>query len=115
MGSRWTDFYFSCLDGSITCVRFLDGELGKVVTEDLIDQQLNRYGADRDSTVLPESVEQLQLEEKAKNIRSIAIRRMMPLYNTKVEKTEALVTRTSIDINKLRNQQVTVTKSGKNE
>ncbi|EER34220.1 conserved hypothetical protein [Candida tropicalis MYA-3404] len=106
-------FYFSCLDGSITCVRFLDGELGKVVTEDLIDQQLNRYGADRDSTVLPESVEQLQLEEKAKNIRSIAIRRMMPLYNTKVEKTEALVTRTSIDINKLRNQQVTVTKSGK--
>ena len=40
--------YFSCLDGSITGVKFGARELGQPVKEDLIDQQLNRYGADRE-------------------------------------------------------------------
>ncbi|RCK54531.1 Protein HIR1 [Candida viswanathii] len=125
-------FYFSCLDGSIASVRFLEGELGKVMTEDWIDQQLNRYGADRESAVLPESVEQLQLEEKAKDIRAIALRRMMPLTDgssIKLERSTLSLTpskretptsqplttgtRASVDLNKLRNQTITITKSGK--
>lgn len=57
--------YFSCLDGSITCVSFDNNELGKVVSENMNDLQLHRYGADRESATFPESVEQLVLEEKS--------------------------------------------------
>lgn len=57
--------YLSCLDGSITCVVFEDNELGTVVSLDVNDLQLHRYGTDRESTVFPESVDQLILEEKA--------------------------------------------------
>ncbi|CCE78804.1 Piso0_000834 [Millerozyma farinosa CBS 7064] len=57
--------YFSCLDGSITCLIFEDNELGKATTADINDLQLHRYGADRESAIFPESVEQLKLEEVA--------------------------------------------------
>ena len=73
------------MDGSITGVKFGARELGQPVKEDLIDQQLNRYGADRESTILPESVEQLQLEEQSKDSRAISIRRMMPIQEAKPE------------------------------
>lgn len=58
--------YFSCLDGSITCVAFEPNELGKVVSEEMIDAQLHKFGADRESAIFPESVEQLILEEKSR-------------------------------------------------
>ncbi|KAI5957478.1 HIR1 [Candida theae] len=122
--------YFSCLDGSVCCVHFTNGELGQVVSEELIDQQLNRYGADRESTILPESVEQLRLEENATEARAIAIRKMMPLETVKEkvsDNTEAskikpfdkeklsapLTPALKIDASRLRKQTVSVTKSGK--
>lgn len=57
--------YLSCLDGSITCIVFEANELGTVVSLEVNDLQLHRYGTDRESTVFPESVDQLILEEKA--------------------------------------------------
>ena len=92
--------YFSCLDGSITCVRFEIGELGKVISADLIDKQLNKYGTDRESTILPESVEQLQLEEKAKDARALSLRLMMPLQNRpqKGSDTKAAATATPLNL-----------------
>ncbi|ODV79664.1 putative histone transcription regulator [Suhomyces tanzawaensis NRRL Y-17324] len=57
--------YFCCLDGSITCVMFEANELGEVVSEDIIDTQLHKYGGDREAAIFPESVEQLILEDKS--------------------------------------------------
>lgn len=57
--------YMSSLDGCITVLSFEENELGIVVSEDSISEQLHRYGADRESTVFPESVEQLELEDVA--------------------------------------------------
>lgn len=57
--------YFSSLDGSITCVSFEAKELGIVVSQDMNNLQLHRYGADRESTLFPESIEQLLLEQKS--------------------------------------------------
>lgn len=124
--------YFSCLDGSVTCVHFTKGELGQVVSEELIDQQLNRYGADRESTILPESVEQLRLEENSTEARAIAIRKMMPIETAKsqfdkksntetakikpVEKEPSVAPLTpalKIDASRLRKQAISVTKTGK--
>ncbi|KAI5960600.1 HIR1 [Candida pseudojiufengensis] len=121
--------YFSSLDGSITCIHFEHEELGQVVSEELIDQQLNRYGADRESTILPESVEQLRLEENSKDARALAIRKMMSMevkksststLETNPKEPEPIVTTTpslkptkSIDAARLRKQTITITKSGK--
>lgn len=127
--------YFSCLDGSVTCVNFSNGELGQVVSEELIDQQLNRYGADRESTILPESVEQLRLEENSTEARAIAIRKMMPMETVKAqfekkekissaeslkvkpvgskEQSAPLTPALKIDASRLRKQAISVTKSGK--
>ncbi|KAK6197100.1 WD40-repeat-containing domain protein [Scheffersomyces amazonensis] len=61
--------FLSCLDGSITVVSFDSLELGgKVVSEDLVDAQLTRYGADRESNIFPESIEQLKLEDISSEI-----------------------------------------------
>lgn len=62
--------YFSCLDGSITCLIFEDNELGKATTADINDLQLHRYGADRESAIFPESIEQLKLEEAAAKLEA---------------------------------------------
>lgn len=127
--------YFSCLDGSVTCVSFNKGELGQVVSEELIDQQLNRYGADRESTILPESVEQLRLEENSTEARAIAIRKMMPMETVtgqfeKLDKSHGadpakakpagtsplappLTPVVKIDASRLRKQAVSMTKTGK--
>lgn len=57
--------YVSALDGSITCVVFDKNELGIVAGTDVNLSQLHRYGGDRESAILPETVAQLVLEEKA--------------------------------------------------
>ncbi|CAI5756807.1 unnamed protein product [Candida verbasci] len=113
------ELFFSCLDGSITCIKFESNELGKVVSEQIIDQQLNRYGADREQTILPESIDQLKLEEQSKDARAIQLRRMMPIEKkpepvpTPSPITPNLMTKIVIDTEKLRKQTVTITKSGK--
>ncbi|ABN64231.2 protein involved in cell-cycle regulation of histone transcription [Scheffersomyces stipitis CBS 6054] len=86
--------YLSCLDGSITCVSFDKNELGRVVNEDIIDAQLHRYGADRESAIFPESVEQLQLEyrseSKLRNDNKLLLKPSLLLQNKPVSnKTEA--------------------------
>ncbi|KAG7742214.1 hypothetical protein KL932_002356 [Ogataea haglerorum] len=60
--------FLSSLDGSIMTVFFDEYELGTAIPIDQHDSVLNKYGADRDSMVFPESVEQLELEEKAEAI-----------------------------------------------
>lgn len=57
--------FISSLDGTITCVIFEKNELGEVVSEDVNDSQLLRYGGDRDSAIFAESVDQLKLENLA--------------------------------------------------
>ncbi|KAG7663416.1 HIR1 [[Candida] subhashii] len=124
--------YFSCLDGSITCIKFDKGELGDVVSADMIDAQLTRYGADRETLILPESVEQLYLEEigndnnniprleKTKKltksvtptptttsvVASPAVKSKSPLTTSKVADGDSTTTQ-------LRKQNITITKSGK--
>lgn len=56
--------FLSCLDGSITCVSFDAKELGVVVSSEVVESQLHKFGIDRGSNVFPESIEQLTLEEK---------------------------------------------------
>lgn len=114
--------YLSSLDGSITCVTFESNELGKVVGEDINESQLHRYGADRESTMFPESVEQLILEEKSDLLeQSVPKASTIPKPVTQsLEKQTANVTPSSSAINDLtphqRNKQtqsVTITKDGK--
>ncbi|KAM9911317.1 hypothetical protein OXX69_003647 [Metschnikowia pulcherrima] len=54
--------YVSSLDGSVTCVVFTENELGVPVSGDAIDSSLERYGGDRDATVMAGSTAQLSLE-----------------------------------------------------
>ncbi|GEQ70069.1 hypothetical protein JCM33374_g3745 [Metschnikowia sp. JCM 33374] len=64
--------FLSSLDGSITCVVFEENELGEPVSGDAIGSQLERYGGDRDSTIMVESVDQLQLETISKTSKTSA-------------------------------------------
>lgn len=57
--------FFSCLDGTITCVGFEKNELGNAVSSELVNSQLHKYGRDHDTNVFPESIQQLKLEEQA--------------------------------------------------
>lgn len=58
---------FACsLDGSIVCFSFSTKELGPLASSEKVEQQLHKYGVDRESAVFPESVAQLVLEEKAR-------------------------------------------------
>ncbi|KSA01028.1 Protein HIR1 [Debaryomyces fabryi] len=116
--------YFSCLDGSITCVSFDDNELGKVVSENMNDLQLHRYGADRESATFPESVEQLVLEEKSEateyqESKKIAIAKppttilkSRPEEVRPKELSPKLNNLTPKQVNKL-TQSITITKNGK--
>lgn len=60
--------FLSCQDGTITVVIFEKNELGEVVSADVNELQLHRYGADRESTVFAESTDQLLLEAKANKV-----------------------------------------------
>lgn len=116
--------YFSCLDGSITCVSFDYNELGKVVSENMNDLQLHRYGADRESATFPESVEQLVLEEKSEateyqESKKIAIAKppttilkSRPEEVRPKELSPKLNNLTPKQVNKL-TQSITITKNGK--
>jgi protein HIRA/HIR1 len=127
-----TTLYFCSLDGSITAIKFEENELGEVVSAESIDEQLHRYGADRESTVFPESVEQLQLEDIAssklpntQNISDFASQLRKPAESIKpvsiadekpVESNlESSITSHSGTSSKLKklSQEITITKSGK--
>lgn len=56
--------YVTSLDGSISLVQFEDGELGYVVPMEENENRLTRYGGGKEAAQIPESVEQLVLEEK---------------------------------------------------
>lgn len=58
--------YFSCTDGTISCIYFDAQELGVPVSSDTVNSQLHKYGRDRESNIFPESIELLKLEETAK-------------------------------------------------
>lgn len=73
-----TTLFVSSLDGSITCLLFGENELGVLVSDDVIGLQLVKYGGDRDSTVMPESVDMLNLEALA---ASQTLPSVVPLLN----------------------------------
>ncbi|CAN3485243.1 protein Hir1p [Diutina catenulata] len=102
--------YFSSLDGSITCVKFEPGELGVAVPPETVTEQLNRYGADRDSAVFPESIEQLRLEGKADTSVAPVPKAETPIPSETVTKVaaRASVAKPTAPLNA-----VTTTKSGK--
>lgn len=58
--------FISSIDGLITCVCFEPGELGTVVSEDVVASQLVKYGGDRERMEFPESATTLALEQKAR-------------------------------------------------
>lgn len=89
--------YVSCLDGSILCVKFEEGELGgAVVSEKVNDLELNRYGVG-EGEVLAESKEQLDLE--AVGIRSIE-GELLPITNDIKRNIEGVKASTPVNIEK---------------
>ncbi|KAG5365896.1 Protein HIR1 [Yarrowia sp. B02] len=56
--------FATSLDGSISYVQFEEGELGYVVSMEENESRLTRYGGGKEAAQIPESVEQLVLEEK---------------------------------------------------
>lgn len=63
--------YFSSLDGSIVYIKFDSLELGKVADNNMNELLLTKYGADRESTTFPESMSQLELEQKALTVENM--------------------------------------------
>lgn len=78
--------YASALDGTISAIRFEEGELGTVVSSEKNNELLNKYGVDKDSMVFPESTEQLILEDKSeefsKTLSEKHMDRLLRLENT---------------------------------
>lgn len=64
--------FISSIDGLITCVSFEPGELGEVVSEDVVASQLVKYGGDRERMEFPESATTLALEQKARQTAGTA-------------------------------------------
>ncbi|KAA8898251.1 hypothetical protein TRICI_006619 [Trichomonascus ciferrii] len=64
----WTadgrSLFASSLDGTILVATFEDGELGYPMSAEEVESQLSRYGGTKDTMQIPESVEQIALEEK---------------------------------------------------
>ncbi|CAN6658192.1 protein Hir1p [Trichomonascus vanleenenianus] len=56
--------FASSLDGTILVVVFDEGELGWPLPKEEVEGQLTKFGGTRDAMLIPESVEQVELEEK---------------------------------------------------
>lgn len=59
-----TKLFASSLDGTVLVAAFEEGELGYAVSFEEAELQLTRYGGKKDENQVPESIEQLELEEK---------------------------------------------------
>lgn len=58
---------FVCsFDGTLTIAQFTQDEFGKALGPEANEEALNKYGAGRHGAVMPESVEQLRLEEESR-------------------------------------------------
>ncbi|CCG83614.1 Protein hir-1 [Taphrina deformans PYCC 5710] len=58
---------FVCsFDGTLTVLRFEEHEFGKALGRDANEEALSKYGAGRHGAVMPESIEQLQLEDASR-------------------------------------------------
>lgn len=58
---------FVCsFDGTLTIVQYEEAEFGKALGPDANEEALNKYGAGRHGAVMPESIEQLRLEEESR-------------------------------------------------
>ncbi|ORY80995.1 TUP1-like enhancer of split-domain-containing protein [Protomyces lactucae-debilis] len=67
----WTpdglSLFICSFDGSITLLRFEEAEFGKAQGSDVNESVLSKYGAGRQGDILPESVEQLALEDRSRH------------------------------------------------
>lgn len=113
--------FFSCVDGSITCLAFEKEELGIPIDQELMYTQLHKFGKDRESNVFPESIEQLELEEKAEKLDVQPIsdkkpKEITPRPSPRIESSPSMPTMSPLksDTQKLdiRSQKITM-KNGK--
>lgn len=58
---------FVCsFDGTLTIIRYEEAEFGKALGPEANEEALNKYGAGRHGAVMPESIDQLRLEEESR-------------------------------------------------
>lgn len=128
--------YFSCLDGSITCIKFEPKELGVIAGERINDLQLNKYGTDRESAIFAESIDQLKLEEmwrdrdeeEAVSAKEVVVARPGAIMKPEVKKPEDVSIQVAKDVGIVNStqknvqassatgtlkQNITITKDGK--
>lgn len=93
----WTadgrNLFASSLDGTILVATFEEGELGYPMSAEEVESQLTRYGGTKDTMQIPESVEQIALEEKLTNETTTAT--TAAATTTTTTTTSAPVTSTS--------------------
>lgn len=91
----WTSdgskLFASSLDGTVLVASFEDGELGYALSPEEVEQQLTRYGGKKDENQMPESVEQLILEEKiTENEKLENIKKMDQIMGGQTQESESL-------------------------
>lgn len=68
---------FACsLDGTMLVASFEPGELGWPLSAEEVDKELTRYGGTKDAMQIPESVEQIDLEERISKTEKPAEKKM---------------------------------------